>query len=115
MCKNSEPWVFTLPEDFSWDSGFTVPGEWEFRDKTGAVRLILRQSGRITVTRRYAWDWCSTKMFVFDILLGTADSRAEATTPSGVASRMKVDTHLGAAPVPGVAPGDGYPARLPKD
>ncbi len=19
MCKNSEPWVFTLPEDFSWD------------------------------------------------------------------------------------------------
>src|SRR5439155_485471 len=73
MCKNSEPWVFTLPEDFSWDSGFTVPGEWEFRDKTGAVRLILRRSGRITVTRRYAWDGCSPKVCVFDILLGTPD------------------------------------------
>src|SRR5436309_4002188 len=80
MCKNSEPWVFTLPEDFSWDSGFTVPGEWEFRDKTGAVRLILRRSGRITVTRRYAWDGCSPKVCVFDILLGTPDGVVDSTT-----------------------------------
>src|SRR5947199_275476 len=55
MCKNSEPWVFTLPEDFSWDSGFTVPGEWVVREKTGAVRRILRLSVRVTVTRCYAW------------------------------------------------------------
>src|SRR5713226_6292632 len=80
MCKNSEPWVFTLPEDFSWDSGFTIPGAWEFRDKTGAVRLILRPSGRITVTRRYAWDGCSPKMCVFDILLGTPDGVVDSTT-----------------------------------
>lgn len=80
MCKNSERWVFTLPEDFSWESGFPVVGEWEFRDRTGAVRLILNQSGIITVTRRYAWDGCSPKFCVFDILLGTPDGVVDSTT-----------------------------------
>src|SRR5439155_971821 len=110
MCKNSEPWVFTLPEDFSWDSGFTVPGEWEFRDKTGAVRLILRRSGRITVTRRYAWDGCSPKVCVFDILLGTPDGVVDSTTKQPKTYYASLvhdtvrrpeqdveDTHLGAA------------------
>src|SRR5436309_14115393 len=55
-------------------------GSGRFRDKTGAVRLILRQSGRITVTRRYAWDGCSPKVCVFDILLGTPDGVVDSTT-----------------------------------
>jgi hypothetical protein len=40
MCKNSERWVFTLPHDFSWESGFVVTEDMDFRDKTGAVRLL---------------------------------------------------------------------------
>ena len=56
MCKNKEPWVFTLQREFTWESGFRVAEDVAFRDKTGVVRLMLRRQGAITVTERYAWD-----------------------------------------------------------
>lgn len=80
MCKNSERWVFTLPHDFSWESGLPVAADWAFRDKTGTVRLIVRRSGTVTVTQRYAWDGCSPKVCVFDVLLGTPDGVVASTT-----------------------------------
>jgi hypothetical protein len=80
VCQNSERWVFTLPTDFSWRSGLAVSDDLAFKDKTGAVRLILRQSGTITVTQGYAWDGCSPKICIFDILLGTPDGVVDSTT-----------------------------------
>jgi len=80
MCKNSERWVFTLPHDLSWDSGLVVLEDLAFKDKTGTVRLILRRPGSITVTRGYAWDGCSPKICVFDIVLGTPDGVVDSTT-----------------------------------
>jgi uncharacterized protein DUF1353 len=80
MCKNSEPWVYTLPDDFTWESGLPIAGDVTFKDKTGTVRLIVRRSGTITVTRRYAWDGCSPKLCVLDVLLGTPDGVVDSTT-----------------------------------
>jgi len=80
VCQNSERWVFTLPTDFSWLSGLPVTDDLAFKDKTGTVRLILRRSGAITVTQGYAWDGCSPKVCIFDILLGTPDGVVDSTT-----------------------------------
>ena len=80
MCKNSERWVFTLPQDFSWEAGPPVVADLAFKDKTGTTRLILRQPTTIVVTGGYAWDGCSPKLCVFDILIGTPDGVVDSTT-----------------------------------
>ena len=80
MCKNSERWVFTLPRDFEWDVGPAVAEDAAFRDKTGTTRLILRRPSTIIVTEGYAWDGCSPKICVFDILIGTPDGVIDSTT-----------------------------------
>ncbi len=80
MCKNKEPWVFTLQRDFTWESDFRVAEDVAFGDKTGVVRLLLRRQGTITVKEHYAWDGCSPKFCVFDILLGTPDGVVDSKT-----------------------------------
>ena len=80
MCKNSEHWVFTLPKDFSWDAAPPVAEDLAFQDNTGASRLILRRPSTIIVSEGYAWDGCSPKFCVFDILIGTPDGVVDSTT-----------------------------------
>jgi hypothetical protein len=80
MCKNSENWVFTLPADFTWESGVASPEDLGFRDKSGTLRLILRKSGTVIVPASYAWDGCSPKVCVFDIVIGTPDGVVDSGT-----------------------------------
>ena len=80
MCKNSERWVFTLPADFTWASGHAVPEDLVFRDKNGTVRLVVRRSGEITIPARYAWDGCTPKICLFDLLIGTPDGVIDSRT-----------------------------------
>lgn len=80
MCKNSVRWVYRLGRNFTWQSNHEVPEDYVFRDKSGAVRLIIEQSGAITVTRGYAWNGCSPKICVWDFLLGTPDGVVYART-----------------------------------
>ena len=82
MCQNSVKWVFELEEDYSWESGFTFTDDFAFKDKTGIVRLILFRNGKITVTKGYAWDGCSPKICIFDILIGTPDGVVDSRTKS---------------------------------
>ena len=56
------------------------PEDLIFRDKTGVVRLVIEQGGRITVTRGYAWNGCSPKICVFDLLLGTPEGVVHVRT-----------------------------------
>jgi hypothetical protein len=80
LCKNSERWVFTLPQDFSWDAGPPVAEDLAFKDKNGTTRLILRRPSTIIVTKGYAWDGCSPKFCIVDILVGTPDGAVDSTT-----------------------------------
>jgi hypothetical protein len=80
VCKNSERWVYVLPADFRWDSGLTAPQDLAFRDKAGTVRLVVRRSGEVTIPASYAWDGCSPKVCVFDLLIGTPDGVIDSRT-----------------------------------
>lgn len=80
MCKNSVRWLYRLERSFTWDSKHPIPEDLVFRDKTGVVRLIIEEGGRITVTRGYAWNGCSPKICVFDLLLGTPEGVVHVRT-----------------------------------
>ncbi len=80
MCKNSVRWLYRLEQSFTWHSKHPIPEDLVFRDKTGAVRLILEECGRLIVTRDYAWNGCSPKFCVFDLLLGTPEGVVHART-----------------------------------
>ncbi len=79
-CKNSVRWLYKLERNFTWDSKHAIPEDLIFLDKTGVVRLIIEQGGRITVTRGYAWNGCSPKFCVFDILLGPPEGVVHVRT-----------------------------------
>lgn len=80
FCKNSVRWLYRLEESYSWESGHRLEEDLVFRDKSGAVRLVIERGGRITVTRGYAWDGCTPKVCVFDILIGVPDGVVHART-----------------------------------
>jgi hypothetical protein len=44
-----------------------------FRDSTGKVWMLIETTGTITIMNGYAWNGCSPKFCLFDILLGTPD------------------------------------------
>ncbi len=67
MCKNGVSWVFRLEKNFAWDSGRAFDEGHFFFDVDGKLRLIIEKSGRITITRGYAWNGCTPKFCLFDI------------------------------------------------
>lgn len=80
FCTDSVAWLYRLERHFTWDSGQQVPRDLVFRDQDGTVRLVVEASGRITVMRGYAWNGCSPKFCVFDVLIGTPDGVVHART-----------------------------------
>jgi hypothetical protein len=79
-CRNGVRWLYKLEQNFTWDSNQSIPEDLVFLDKSGAVRLIIEKSGRITVTRGYAWNGCSPKLCILDLLLGTPEGVVHAAT-----------------------------------
>jgi len=80
LCRNAVDWLYRLDRTFTWESGLALPHDLAFRDKQGTVRLVIETSGRITVMRGYAWNGCSPKFCVLDILIGTPDGVVHAGT-----------------------------------
>ena len=80
MCKHSVRWVFKLETSYRWSSGYPIAEDLVFRDKTGVVRLIIERDSTITVTAGYAWDGCTPKVCIFDILIGMPDGVVYAGT-----------------------------------
>ena len=80
FCKNDVRWRYCLDQDYSWQSGYGFEHAWAFEDRTGAVRLILRTDGTITVTRGYAWDGCTPRVCFVDFSLGVPDGVVHART-----------------------------------
>jgi hypothetical protein len=79
-CKSTVRWLYRLDRSFAWDSGLPIVEDHVYRDKKGKVRLILEQGGRMIVTRGYAWNGCSPKVCLFDILIGTPDGAVHTST-----------------------------------
>ena len=80
FCENSVRWLYMLDQHFTWESGLEIKEDVAFKDKTGVVRLVLEKGGRFTVMRGYAWNGCSPKYCLFDILLGTPDGVVDSRT-----------------------------------
>jgi len=78
--RNSVRWLYRLDRAYSWESGCPVGDDFLFFDKQGKLRLVVETSGRITVLAGYAWNGCSPKVCLFDILWGTPDGVVHART-----------------------------------
>lgn len=73
FCIDEVKWVFRLEKDFSYKTRLRVPQKYVFRDKEGFIRLIIDKDGTLTVTKGYAWNGCSPKFMLFDLIFGTPD------------------------------------------
>lgn len=71
--KNSVKWLYRTEQPFAWESGLPIGTDQYFKDRSGAVRLVLEAGGRITVLPGYAWNGCSPKLRFFDLVVGTPD------------------------------------------
>ena len=80
MCEHAVSWIYKLPSNFVWESPWRLTEDVICRDKTGTVRLIVEAEGRVTVTSDYAWNGCSPKFCVFDLLFGTPDGVVDSRT-----------------------------------
>ena len=80
FCRNSVSWLYVLERNFVWDSDLAIAEDFAFKDEDGTVRLILEKGGRITVTRHYAWNGCSPKLCLFDIVFGTPEGVVDSRT-----------------------------------
>lgn len=67
------PWIYRLPRSHSWQSPYRFERDWAFQDKKGRTRLVISSGGVLTVTRGYAWDGCTPKFYLIDLVFGIPD------------------------------------------
>jgi len=72
-CNNAVKWLYRNEENYSWRADFKFNRDYVFRDKNGIIRLIIEANGQLTVMKGYAWNGCSPKICILDILFGTPD------------------------------------------
>ncbi len=70
-------WIYILDEDFVHNIRHHLPPDWNeghaFLDQKGHRRMELHPNGDLRVLAGYAWDGCTPKYSLFDILIGTPD------------------------------------------
>jgi hypothetical protein len=79
-CRTAVRWLYRLESNYTWESGHPIDADRLFFDRKGRLRLIIERDGRITVTGGYAWNGCSPKVCVFDLLLGTPEGAVHRET-----------------------------------
>ena len=70
---DSVKWIYVLEEDYCWDSKRSFDEDHAFVDSKNVRRLEIRKNGEIRVLTGYAWDGCTPKIAIWDIVLGTPD------------------------------------------
>ena len=70
-------WIYVLETEFVYNIIGHLPAGWNqgvaFLDKRGHRRLEIHPNGDLKVLAGYAWDGCTPKFSLFDILIGTPD------------------------------------------
>ena len=59
-------WLFTLNEDFVWQSPFIPKHAAKFSDELGRTWLTIEEDRFITIHKGYAWNGCSPTIQLFD-------------------------------------------------
>ncbi len=77
MSPFSVKWIYELDRDYTISLRkyltTTVEQPLAFHDKSGTERLLLLPDGQATIRAKYAWDGCTPKYTLFDIVLGIPD------------------------------------------
>lgn len=77
MSEFAVKWVFVLDADYVYDLRRHLPSDWSegcaFIDREGHRRLEINPNGDARVPASYAWDGCTPKFSLFDIVFGIPD------------------------------------------
>ena len=70
-------WIYVLDEEYVYNLRHHLPTEWHdgcaFVDRDGHRRLEIHPNGDAHVLANYAWDGCTPKFTVFDLVFGIPD------------------------------------------
>jgi hypothetical protein len=66
-------WIYVLENDFTWQTSRSFDTGYAFYDSKGIRRLEISSTGVIKVLKGYAWDGCTPKFKMFDLLFGTPE------------------------------------------
>jgi hypothetical protein len=84
MSSFSVKWIYVLDEDFSYNIKAYLPDDFttgcRFEDRNGNCWLEIQPDGTATVFAPYAWDGCTPKFSLWDILVGTPDGMTNTCT-----------------------------------
>lgn len=85
MLKFKQRWLFKLEEDYPFKSeqvSIQLDEDLEFRDECHKLWLEIKKDGKIIVKKDYAWDGCSPKLNILDLLwVGTPDGAINEGKP----------------------------------
>ena len=77
MSQFAVKWTYVLDEDCSFNVKSHLPNDFTtgcaFEDQSGKRRLEIHSDGTAKVLAEYAWDGCTPKYALWDIVLGTPD------------------------------------------
>jgi len=79
MSRFAVRWIFLLDSDYRYNVGRHLPAHWRegsaFLDRKGHRRLEIHSNGDVVVLAGYAWDGCTPKFCIADIVFGIPDDR----------------------------------------
>lgn len=84
MSAKAVKWIFELSADYEYNIRAHLPADFSqacaFVDKDGHRRLEIDADGTARVLAGYAWDGCTPKLFLCDLVIGTPDGVPNAVT-----------------------------------
>ena len=84
MSEFAVRWIFLLDGDYVYNIRSHLPSDWNtgcaFIDAKGHRRLEIHPNGDARVLAGYAWDGCTPKFSLFDVVIGTPDGVPNQTT-----------------------------------
>ncbi len=77
MCNFKLDWIYVLDQNYTYNIKKYLPTNFDqgcaFEDQTGKRWLEIHPNGDAIVLKGYAWDGCTPKFAIWDIMIGTPD------------------------------------------